>query len=204
MAGSSSSRLRSASSRTRRSAWPVRRRTVGQRRAVAHGAQERDDVADDVPVGIHEPARRLRHHVGAERGQEIEDPPPPDADLLLDEHLEQAPDRAGAEQADQPDRAPGPGVAPREAARTDSVSGPARCSIWRRIAARVGSGHGLVGGQARHALDGERGLVERAAGQRALDQLVEPREDGRRLLVLSSGRGGRRASRRAAGPPRPP
>ena len=44
-------------------------------------------------------------------------------------------------------------------------------------------GHGLVGGQARHALDGEGGLVERPAGQRALDQLVEPREDGRRLVV---------------------
>ena len=36
--------------------------------------------------------------------------------------------------------APGPGVAPSEAASPDSVSVPARWSSWARTAARVGSG----------------------------------------------------------------
>ena len=46
--------------------------------------------------------------------------------------------------------AAGPGVAPREAASADSVSGPVRCSIWRCIAARVASG--TVSSAARRAM----------------------------------------------------
>jgi hypothetical protein len=75
-----------------------------ERGPVTHGTQERDHVADDVPVGIREPARRLRHDIGAERREEVEDPPAPDANLLVDENMEQAADRPGTEELDQPNR----------------------------------------------------------------------------------------------------
>ena len=156
----------------------------GERRAVAHGAQERDDVPDDVPVRVHEPARRLRDHVGAERGQKVEDPPPADPHLFLDQHLQQAPDGAGPEEADEPDRRGAGRRAQGRGERRTASREPARCSSSSADRRPRRLRHGLVGRQARHALDGEGGLVERAAGQGPLDQLVEPGEDRLGLLVL--------------------
>ncbi len=129
-----------------------------QRRPVPDPPQQGDDVPDHVPVRIHEPACRLRHHVGAERGQEVEDAAPPDPDLLLDQHLEEAPDGAGAEQANQPDR--------RRARRRSEGRGQDRERLGIgelvEVAAKRGARrlpHGLVGGEPRHAFDRERRLV---------------------------------------------
>jgi hypothetical protein len=117
-----------------------------------------------------------------ERGQEVEDPPAPDAHLLGDEHLEEAPDRAGAEKPDQPNCG-----WPRRGAQGGGERGQ---RLWPRdvldVLAHGGArrlGHRGVAGEMRHALDDEGGLVERSAGQRAQDQLREARQDGLRLLV---------------------
>ena len=44
-------------------------------------------------------------------------------------------------------------------------------------------GRRLVGGEARHALDRSGGLLDGAPGEGALDQLLEPRDDGGALVV---------------------